>query len=238
MKIRSLLATLLVATLLWSCSDETDLTITLKESGTLKIELTQDANPVAGAMVYLIPEMNVPDKAISNTYIDYAIDFKETNANGLVDFGEVNAGNYTIITEGVTVSDLVYNPIRIVQVISGSEKKFSIETLDYTGSIKLTVLKYDNITYEYIPNSGLKVAILPEEDLYSTNTIEEAIDIAYVEKTTGSDGILIFDLPSGYYYYAIFYTTDSYGEIMNYDSYSITYLETGEECNRTFQLYF
>lgn len=235
MKTKNLILTLLLGILLWSCSDETDFTVTLKESGTLKIELTQNAVPVVGTMVYLIPEMNVYNKANSISYIDYAIDYKETDANGLVDFGEVNVGNYLIITEGVAIGGLDYNPTRIVQVISGAEKEYSIEALDYIGNITLTVLAYDEY-YDMVPTSGIKVAIIPEQDVIYP--YEDAIEFAFAEKTTNSDGIVTFELPSGYYYDAIVYITDTYGDITDIDVFSITYLETDEEYKRNIYFYY
>jgi len=234
MKTKNLLLTLLVAIFLWSCSDDSDMTVILKEAGKLKVEFTQNGAPLIGTMVYLIPEMNGGEDK-GNSYIEYAIDFKETDEDGIVDFGEVNVGNYYVITEGVVVGSMTYNPVRIVQVVSDTKKEYTVEVLDYKGTITLTVFTYDEY-YELVPTSGIKVAILPQEDVIYP--YEDAIDFAFAEKTTNSDGIVTFELPSGYYYDAIIYTTDSYGVIEDIDNYSITYLETGYEYSINIHFYY
>lgn len=226
MRTKKLLIALLAVLSIWSCSEDvTDYTVILKESGKLKVEFLQNNIPVSGTMVYLIPEMNY-DKG--NSYIEYAIDYKETNEDGFVDFGEVNAGNYIIITEGVVVGSLTYNPERIVQVISGEEKTYSIEVLDYSGDISIYVYSYNYDLYEYDALQGIHVAMVTDEIMYNTASVEEAIDQAYSDKTTNTDGIAEFNLPSGYYYYAIAYLIDEYGDIY-YEVEDITYLSTGEE---------
>jgi len=230
MKTKNLILSFLVVALLWSCSDESDMTVILKESGELKVELTQNETPVSETMVYLIPQMNFRK---SESYIDDAIDMQKTNEDGIADFGEVNSGNYYVATEEITVGSLIYIPERTVQVISDTKKTYSIEVLDYTGTITINVVDY----YSYNAMSDVHVALIPQDILNSTDTQEEAIAAAFDEKITGASGTVTFELPSGHYYYAIVYILEG-EDIVDYTTESIDYLSIGEELNDYVYLYF
>ena len=224
MKTKNLILSFLVVTFLWSCSEDSEMTVILKESGELKIELLQNGTPITETMVYLLPQMSMKIRKVDLTNIEYAIDMKKTDEDGMVDFGEVNAGNYVIVTGGVVIGSLVYLPERTVQVISDAKKTYTIDVLDYVGSISITVNTYNIGTSVWEPASGYKVAIVLEEDTYLSLPVEDLIDLAIDEKITGVSGIVTFDLPSGYWYSAIVYTT-----FEDATTYNLTYLETGEE---------
>jgi len=228
MKTKILISSFLIATFLWSCSDDSDLTVILKQSGDLKVELTQNGTPVNETMVYLIPQTFMfMDKADGpSSYIEAAIDMVKTDEDGIADFGEVNVGNYYTVSDGVPVGSLIYLPGRTVQVISDVNKKYTMEATDYSGTITITVNEYNTSTFIWEPASGYHVAIIPSDILDNTDSDEEAIAAAFTEDITNTSGMVTFNIPSGYYYYAIVYAT-----LDDVEVYDLTYLETGEEYN-------
>jgi len=229
MKTKNLILSLLVVTFLLSCSDDSELTVILKQSGNLKVELTQNETPVNETKVYLIPQtfMLIDKAAEPTSYIEYAIDMVTTNEDGIADFGEVNVGNYYTISEGVVVGSLIYHPGRTVQVVSDVNKKYTMEATDYYGTITITVNEYNSNTDIWEPTSGYHVAIIPSDFLENTESPEEDIDAAFDEDVTNASGMVTFNVPSGYYYYALVYTI-----LDNVVVYELTFLETGEDYNR------
>lgn len=238
MKIRNLILGLTLLLAVSSCGED-NYTITLKESGSLTLNVTNDESPIAGQNVYLMSQMPMDFKAsVPNTgVIEYSIDIQETDANGTVSFVNVNAGIYYVVMEDVEIDGKFYNPSKLVQVVSDVNKLYSLNVKDYIGTIEITVKNYNDITYEYEPYSGAKVAILTENDYNSSSNDEERLTKKIEQQTTSTSGKVIFELPSGEYYYAIVYITNTGGDIV-LSSSSLTYLNAGEEYYRTFNTNF
>lgn len=233
MKTKNIILLITILISLLSCSDETEYTVILKESGSLEVQLMQNEIPIANETIYLIPQTY--DYNDYKSPIDqYAVDYIETDENGNVDFGEVNAGNYFIATNGIEINNKTYFPVRILQIISGNSKSVTIDAIDYVGSIHLTITEYD-YEYGYTPLSGVKVAIITEDDYYNANNFDEWMENIIEEKTTDSNGEVSYTLPSGQRYYAIMYITDSYGDII-FDTNQLSYLDKDEEYKRTLSI--
>ena len=222
----------------FSCSEETEFTITLKESGNLDVQLVQNGSPIANETIYLIPFENSYSKEIKSSLEQYSVDYQKTNSNGVVDYGEVNAGNYYLATEGVEVSDKTYYPIKIAQVISAGSKSVTMEVMDFTGTISLTIQEYDYYNYEYAPLVGANVAIISEDDYYQSYDFDDWMDKKIEDKVTNSNGEVSYTLPSGDYYIAIIYITDVYGDVYDYDAEYLTYLDQGEDYEENITVYF
>lgn len=236
MKTKNTLLVLAMLSFLFSCSEENEFTITLKESGKLQVQLLQNGIPITNETVYLIPE-SVGSKE-SKSLVQYAIDYIDTDEQGYVDYGEVNTGNYFLATDGIELNYMTYYPVRIAQIVSGGNKSITLEVTEFTGTINLTIVEYDYMTYDYIPVSGVNVAILEESDYYESYNIDDRIENSIDDKKTNSNGEVSYTLPSGNYYVAIIYTKDSYGEVNDYDVEYLSYLDMGEEYNRTISIYF
>lgn len=237
MKIRNLILGITALLAVSSCSDDENYTVTLKESGRLTLNITNNESPIVGETVYLIPQMDGGIKASSYDMIEYAIDNMETDENGKVSFGDVNMGNYYVVLNDVEIGGKFYNPAKTVQAVSDVNKIYSLNVMDYTGTIEITVKNYEYDSYEYEPYSGAKVAILTEDDYYSSADIEERISKKIEEQTTSATGKVTFELPSGEYYYAIVYITNVSGDL-EYTSESLTYLSIGEEYSKIFNTNF
>ena len=234
---KNLILLLAFVAVLVSCSED-EYTVTLKESGKLTAQLTQNGTAISGETVYLIPESSVSNKDSKSSLIAYSIDYKETDENGNVDFGEVNSGNYYVATDGIEISGKTYYPSKVTQVVSGGTREVTMDVMDYTGTIELTVLEYDYNYYDYMPVSGVKVAILDEDDYSNANSFDDWMDSKIEESTTDSNGEVSFTLPSGTYYVAVVYITDSYGDVTDYDTEYLTYLDMDEEYSETMYVYF
>jgi hypothetical protein len=239
MKIKNLILGLTVLLAVSSCSDDENYTIILKESGRLTLNVTNEESPIVGQNVYLIPQMNDFDKASgpSPGTIEYSIDNQETDENGKVSFGDVNVGNYYLVMEDVEIDGKFYNPSKLVQAVSDVNKLYSLNVMDYTGTIEVTVKNYSDITYEYELYSGAKVAILTDDDYYSSSDVEERLSKKIEQQTTSTSGKVVFDLPSGVYYHAIVYITNTEGDIESYSN-SLTYLSPSEEYTTSFNTNF
>ena len=227
--------TLLLAVLisLFSCNDENEYTIILKESGNLQVQLVQDGTPISNETVYLVSGANT-----NNYYTSleqYALDYVDTDINGKVDFGEINAGGYFVTTKGVEVGDKMYYPTKIFQMVSGNNKNLTIDISDYTGTVKLTILD-DDYYSGYPPLQGINVAIITREDYYKYNDTNDRLERALENKITDSAGVVSFTLPSGTEYYAIAYGTNDYGNV-SYRTTGLGYLEINEEYEGTMHFY-
>jgi hypothetical protein len=237
MKIKNLILGLAAVLAVSSCSDDENYTITLKESGKLSLEVTINESPVVGEIVYLIPQFD-ESKDKASEVLEYSIDNKITDENGKVGYGDVNVGNYYLVMEDVEIGGKFYNPSKLVQAVSGVNKSYSINIMDYTGTIEITVQNYNYETYEYEPYSGAKVAILTDEDYNNSSDIEDRLTKTIEQETTGSSGTVSFTLPSGTSYYAIVYITDGSGDIAESYSDYLGYLSAGEEDITTFNTDF
>jgi len=229
MKIKNLILGLTALLVVTSCSEDNYI-IKLKEAGRISLDVTNVESPLEGEKVYLIP---LEGEMRSSEVIEYSIDNQVTDANGHVSFGDVNVGNYYIVMEDVEIDGKFYNPFKLVQAVSDVHKSYSLNVMDYTGTIEVTVKNYDNTSYEYEPYSGAKVAVLTENDYYNFSTIEERLTKKIEEQTTGSNGKVTFTLPSGESYYAIVYLTNE-----SYTSEYLSYVDAGEEEYETIETNF
>lgn len=196
------------------CKDDDELTVILKQSGQLSLRLIDnEGNPVSDAEVTL-------------SIYDGELDVQTTNAEGRVDFGELNAESYAISTE-VTHGGQQYNVRKAVQVISGSKKDVEINVQEYVGSASIKAIGFDG------PAVGVKLLVAAvNEDFQKADTFAEKLNLG-IKGTTDTNGKLeLTDLSSGYEYMIYSYESSD-----DYESHGGFHLEKEEDEQVTIYIY-
>jgi hypothetical protein len=188
---RNLHAILLVALMgtagvMSSCKKDDMETIVLKRDGRLNITIKNGETPVADTKVRFYNED-------SGNEIDVLV----TDANGFVDFGQLNEGTYAISVEVLSPKYTRIN--QEIQVISGQTIKKDIQVADYMGTY--TVALNDDDTEDVVKEDvGLGIAVVPYNDAYERITsMKEVIGLATEIKYFETAGEVIFDLPTAAY---------------------------------------
>lgn len=179
--------TLLIVTVLFmSGCGQDELTVTLVQHGNLTIKTLNDGKVVPEAKLRLNRNFSTSGELL----------YKESDANGMVDFGALNQGTYTVSVEA-TVGELKYNINQSVQVISGISKNYDFELNDYTGAIQV---QFNDIDGNPSDTSGLKVAVLYQEDFQFEQSLEEQLEAAVFTGVSDSNGQVNFErVPVGTY---------------------------------------
>ncbi|MCK9209151.1 MAG: hypothetical protein M0P66_18720 [Salinivirgaceae bacterium] len=192
----------------FSCTKDDEITVTLKTSGTLNVNVA-DGNgaPFSNTSVRLM--------TIIGNY-SATLEQKKTDGNGNISFGELNEGNYSIVVDTPKIEGIKYMPYQLFQVISGTEKQLNINVAEFVGTFTLTLKKYD-FSGEYLPYSDQKIFLVPTEKGISNDlTLEEITNLAEYNETTDSAGKVSFTIPSDRYFYIVLFTdglSDILGQI-------------------------
>lgn len=193
-----LICLLSLAVLFTYCSED-NIEVTLKTSGGLKVKVVDnDENAIADTKVKLY------DASVSNDYIDALM----TNTSGIVDFGELLSGTYTLELDTPKVDGIKYIPVKIVQVISGYNKEAVINVQEYVGSLNITVNKATYLGGG--PFVGLNVIIVPSDKYSASYTIDNLISRAEFSGETNSQGFIAFSIPSSRSFRLIVYNDLKY----------------------------
>ncbi|KKX47582.1 hypothetical protein [Sphingobacterium sp. IITKGP-BTPF85] len=117
MKLKLTFLMLLLAVLV-SCKKTTNVDVSLSNSGKLSYRLTDEAGKG-------IPNVKLSlfDR-LENYYSDnnILIDERLTDANGLVDFGDLNPKSYLIFADSAKVNNVNYIVKEYIQVVTGITK--------------------------------------------------------------------------------------------------------------------
>jgi hypothetical protein len=208
-----------------SCTKEADdLTVTLKNSGTLSVKLVDnEGGTISDTKIRLY-------ESTAESY-SYNIDELYTDNNGFVNFGEVTSGTYILIADTPKVNDIKYMPVKIVQVLTGSDKQVTINVEEYVGTANLKFVEY--VDYNYVGYSNLNVILVPYEKVNYYDSLETFIGAAEYTGVTDSEGKLSFTIPSSRVYYLIVYD-----ENKNYDKLNYISVSKGEIVSDTYSVYF
>lgn len=186
--LRLFLLMLLISTsgLMVACKDDDMESITLKRSGNLRVVVKNGDAPVANTQVRFY-----------NADTGNELDIVSTDEQGIVDFGKLNEGNYSISFE---VSDPYSFIEQEFQVVSGENKEYSVQVSDYVGNLNLFLKDnyWNNIIKEDL---NIGIAIVPDnDDFKKVFTNEEIIALATDSKYFGTDGKILFEnIPTGDY---------------------------------------
>jgi len=155
------LAILVAFAAIFSSCQEDELTLTHKFSGTLSVTLkTAEGAAIEGVTLNLSD-----DGAI--------IDELKTDANGHVNFGSVNSGNYRIFAEDVKDGEYQYSFSKPVQVVAASTKEITIIPSEYNTSVSIRIGERLNYEQETPLGSDVKIALLklPNNYMYYSDEL-------------------------------------------------------------------
>lgn len=187
-----------MAVLFNSCNDEEKIVLNFDSFGSLVVNLkTASGQPIADESV------------IIESYGYY--DIKKTDANGRVDFGRLNLGEYFIFVEKVEEGSEEYNIEQPISIVSGAAITKDIIPSEYVGTYELTLFEGYDETFL----NNVDVYLVDEETYYLYEDAGDKIAHAYRSGRTNSAGKVIFEnVPSDTYFYVYYeYDTDEYYSI-------------------------
>lgn len=181
-----------------SCSKKEENTIVLKTSGQLKVQV--------------INKQNQPFDNIKVKLFDYSLNdiikYSYTDKDGIVDFEEINANNYSIIVDTPKINNIKFYPQENVQIVSGVNKLLKIVVDDYVGSIFFCIYRMGIIKdyYKIKPFVGLNILLINIENYAPLATLDDYKLRASMNITTDSAGLITArNIPSGITYEVIAY---------------------------------
>ena len=192
-----------------SCNKDDMDTIVVKRSGNLSVAIKDGENPVAEKKVRFY-------NATSGNEIDVLI----TDANGSINFGELNEGTYKIEVE---IESPKYARIsQEIQVISGQSTNRTIQVTDYVGNFVAQLT--DSQTNENVTGGlGLGLAFVPYNDAFErARNPKEIFELANDVQYFGDNGEISVDLPTAYY---IIYEVRGDSILVEWDDLTIRKLE-------------
>lgn len=192
----------------FSCQDN-DLTVTLKQSGNLSVKITDNKSK---ALSNVKVKLYSGDGSTSYSMLDALT----SGADGVVNFGELNYGSYTLVVDTPKVDGIKYLPMKTVQVISGSSKQVSINVQEYVGTLKIIFSKYSYTDYSTTLYSGLNVLLVPYEDYTYSSTLDIYMQAAEFISKADATGTVNFKIPSDRTYYVIIYDDNLKKEVLGY----------------------
>jgi len=179
-----------------SCKKTTNVDVELSTSGKLVYKLTDDAGK------------GLPNVAVSlfdrQGYYssDVLLDKQVTDANGQIDFGDLNPSNYMLLADSAKVNNVSYQVQEWVQVITGSAKEKETKVTDFSGSLTVKVYSSNN---QPLKNIGL--LIIPSRKYNSSYPTASQLKVADFSGTTNDAGLATFKIPSNKDYVIYLYNT-------------------------------
>lgn len=187
---------LMTILLLFSCSKNNDITVTLKTDGSLSIKLTDNnENPISGTKVSLYIG------SASGSFLDSYI----TNGKGVVDFGDVLSGTYYVAADTPKVDGIKYKPGKLIQIPSGIDKNLVINVQDYIGTLSVKINKAAYLGGGAFVN--LDVILVPIELYNASYSVTTLITRAEFASKTDTHGVVTFTNPSSRDYRLIVYNS-------------------------------
>ena len=200
----------------------------IKDSGTLTVKLVDNNNsPLPDIKIKLYNQQSPIYDVKSNLINLYGsiLDDGKTDNNGVVNFGELNAGTYYIEADTPKVNGVKYHPQKAFQVIANHSKKITINVEEYTGTLQMLFLNLTNLT----PFQDLTVLLVPSENYISNSTIDNYTTLAEYNTTTDASGYVTFKLPSDRFFYVIVYPADK-----SFQQYYLIVVSKDETYKNTF----
>ena len=186
-----------------ACQKDT-ITVNLKTDGTLSVEISDSTGKkYSNVKVHLLTYYST-GSSYSNE-----LDTKTTNSNGVVNFGSIASGTYTIVTDTVKNGNKYYLPVKQTQILTASTKKVTINPFEYVGTLNVHV--YINPTgVDTLKRNTLRVALVKYSDYNTTlnraKVISKAVDI----QTCSKNGDVQFkNVPANINYATYVYVNNS-----------------------------
>ncbi len=187
---------LMTILLLFSCSKDNDITVTLKTDGSLSVKLIgNNESPISGTKVSLYVG------SASGSCLDSYI----TNGSGVVDFGAVLSGTYYVVADTPKIDGIKYKPGKLIQVPSGIDKNLVINVQDYIGTLSVKINKAAYLGGGAFTN--LDIILVPSELYNASYSVTTLITKAEFASKTDAQGVATFTNPSSRDYRLIVYNS-------------------------------
>jgi hypothetical protein len=231
-----LLLTFLSIVFTTSCQKD-QITVNLKQSGSISVQIADSTGKKYSKIKVSLYSTTIISSSSSSYSSSLLIDRQSTDDNGHINFGELNAGTYTLASDTVKIGNKKYLMMKPFQVISGSSKNVVLNPMEYVGTIKLSLTIYSSSLYDIIPAlSSIKVALINYRDYNSSLSRQKVIQRAVAIQNSDASGNVIFNnIPSNFNYYAYAYinNTDTIGSWYN----STFYVDKDGTYSTNWQIY-
>jgi len=204
-----LLSILVITMLLYSSCKQEDLALTQNESGELSVQL----NDASGQAI-----AGTPLSLFTIDHEEFPIEEIESDANGLVNFGKVNPGYYTIEGQNINEGDHAYSPVQRVQIVAAEKQNVSLVPSEYSASIVLSVTERKDINRPLA--SDVKVALFEMPNgrwSYNVKYNTAIENIVQEYKGDGKTKVFTFDKVPLSDYGILVYTDASFHQIYTYE---------------------
>lgn len=211
MKLKLSFLTLFLA-VLFSCKKTTNVDVQLSTSGKLAYKLTDDAGKA-------IPNVKVSLLVNNDHYSNYVLlESRVTDSNGQADFGDLNAGNYQLLSDSARVNNVPYLVKEYVQVTAGVAKTKETKVTEFSGTFVMTVKSYNNSQ----PLKNVGVLLIPSNRYSYNATTANQLKAAHFSGLTNDAGVVSFNkVPSDMYHYVYIYNTVTNASYGYYGSFSV-----------------
>ena len=173
-----------------SCKKTTNVDVHLSTSGKLTYKLNDDGGKG-------LPNVKISLYDRQDNYYNTAlIDERLTDANGQVDFGDLNPHTYLIVADSTKVNNVTYFVQEYVQVITGSVKKKEVKVTDFSGTFTIAIKSYNNNQ----PLRNIGVLLIPSTKFSSSYSTITNLKIADFSGITDESGLSTFRVPSNKQY--------------------------------------
>jgi hypothetical protein len=220
----SIISLVLIALLFASCEKNPDnITVTLNQSGTLKVKVTDDShNGVSKAKLSIYYRIN---DGFDRIFYD------STDASGILDVGKLLEGSYEYYL-WVKKDNRIYNSHEYFQVIAGNEKTIEVNPFLNIGNVTVSIVNVNNE-----PITDVNVALIPHPKYSNVYyTFESLLKEAYFTGAVNSKGsVRIEKIPTEWEYSVLIYRSSTEYEYPNYNNY--VYAIREEERSFTIQAY-
>ena len=232
MKITKILTITLAVLFAFSSCEKSDITVNLKQSGKLKVQIKNKNNEaIKDLKVKLYSSATTSSSSVSSSMLDV----KVTDENGNVDFGELLQNTYYVVAQDVKVGTAKYYISKPVQVVTGMSDVVIINPEDFVGKLTLKVNMDNYITgssSSYLPVKQVNVAMIDYNDYNDTLTYQQVLSKAVITAKTDDMGSVVFDnFPAYYSFYPfVYYSDTAYAWQTNL---STIYVDIAADANRT-----
>lgn len=204
--------------LIISCQNDldTDLTLRVITSSKLTVKVVDSkGTSIANANVKLYDRALLSSSSsTSYSSMEYLYSVA-TDANGIVDFGDVSAGTYFILIDSVRINGLNYMPVMQFQINSNVDKNITINPENYATTFNFSIKKTETSQTSSMVNVSafisLNILLIPYSSYssYSSNSsnysLDQLISLAELSGKTNAAGYLSIKAPAYKSYIAFAY---------------------------------
>ena len=196
---------------LTSCEKTTNVDVIVSTSGKLNYKLVDDSGKG-------VPNVKVSLYDILGNYASYhaLIDQGTTDAEGIVDFGDLNPQTYLVRADSAIVNNVGYMVQEHVQVTTGAGKQKETKVTDFSGTLSVTVQSYNG---QRLRNIG--IAVVPANRFDYRSDTNYFLRVADFKVLTDDTGTVILKIPSDKEYVLYFYNSVTNAAYNNYQHVSV-----------------